>query len=130
MQKQYKNSKQRDALIALLRGTDSHPSADRLYTEMKKTFPNISIATVYRNLAVLEKTGAVIKLSLGGGREYYDGDTSRHYHLICSVCGRIIDVPMPYTRRIDKTASELTGADIDNHNIVFNGICADCKNIK
>lgn len=59
-----KYSKQREALLTLLRSTRSHPSADWLYENLRKEFPNISLGTVYRNLAQLAENGDILKIRL------------------------------------------------------------------
>ena len=46
-------SRQREAILEVLRSTDTHPTANWIYTEVKKTIPNISLGTVYRNLKCL-----------------------------------------------------------------------------
>ena len=60
-----KHSKQRDALINVLRSTKMHPTADWLYAELRKEFPNISLGTVYRNLKMLSDDGSILKLDIG-----------------------------------------------------------------
>ena len=55
-----KYSKQREALLTLLRSTRSHPSADWLYENLRKEFPNISLGTVYRNLNLLTDIGEAL----------------------------------------------------------------------
>ena len=74
-----KYSKQRDALLTLLKSTRSHPSADWLYSELKKEFPNISLGTVYRNLALLAENGCILKISTSSQKEHFDGFTHQHY---------------------------------------------------
>ena len=68
-----KYSKQREALLTLLRSTRSHPSADWLYENLRKEFPNISLGTVYRNLAQLAENGDILKISTSANKEHFDG---------------------------------------------------------
>ena len=63
-----KYSKQREALLTLLRSTHSHPSADWLYENLRKEFPNISLGTVYRNLAVLADSGEIVKIQTSSNK--------------------------------------------------------------
>lgn len=128
MQKTLKYSRQREALITLLCGVTNHPSAEWLYTQLKKDFPNISLATVYRNLSLLSNNGDILKIDVGSGCEHYDGNTENHYHFYCNSCGNIYDVNMDYVSDIDKNAEQLLGADIENHSLIFRGTCAKCKN--
>ena len=74
-----KYSKQREALLTLLRSTRSHPSADWLYENLRKEFPNISLGTVYRNLAQLAENGDILKISTSANKEHFDGFVHRRY---------------------------------------------------
>ena len=129
MSKAIKHSKQREALLDLLRSTTSHPSADWLYTQLRCSFPNISLGTVYRNLKLLSDNGTIIRLEAGTGTEHYDGQINNHYHFICHTCGEISDVDMDCLPVLEDNAAKKTGAQIDRHSLVFYGQCKKCKNI-
>ena len=58
-------------LLTLLRSTRSHPSADWLYENLRKEFPNISLGTVYRNLAQLAENGDILKISTSANKEQF-----------------------------------------------------------
>ena len=83
-----KYSKQREALLTLLRSTRSHPSADWLYENLRKEFPNISLGTVYRNLAQLAENGDILKISTSANKEHFDGFVHRHFHFVCNKCDK------------------------------------------
>ena len=87
-------SRQREAILQVLRSTDTHPSASAVYNEVRKLIPNISLGTVYRNLAALAEDGSVLSLSVGAGYEHFDGNASPHAHLHCKQCGKIFDAPL------------------------------------
>ena len=55
-------SRQREAVLENLRARYDHPTADMIYTDLKKSFPNLSLGTVYRNLAVLCEAGTILKI--------------------------------------------------------------------
>lgn len=116
-------SRQREALIDLLRSTKSHPDAEWLYTGLRKEYPHISLGTVYRNLRQLTDAGEIIELSYGA-ISHYDGDISPHYHMKCSKCNRIYDVASEDVSINLKTAD---GFQIDGINLMLNGICRDCN---
>lgn len=122
-----KYSKQRDALLTLLRSTRSHPSADWLYTELKKEFPNISLGTVYRNLALLSDNKSILKITTSSHKEHFDGFTHPHYHFVCNTCSNIYDVDLGDTDTLDKSVEKELGAKVDNHSLVFYGVCSNCK---
>ncbi|MCX7714364.1 MAG: transcriptional repressor [Clostridia bacterium] len=126
MNKILKHSRQREALVKLLNSVTSHPSAEWLYTELKKEFPNISLATVYRNLNLLSQKGSILKLDVGTGTEHYDGDTKMHYHFVCTKCGAIIDINMPCIDYINSKVEDILNAKVSGHSLIFYGICKNC----
>ena len=75
-----KYSRQRESIKVCLQGRKDHPTADMLYTDVRKEFPNISLGTVYRNLSLLSELGEIKRLTTGDGPDRFDGDTSTHHH--------------------------------------------------
>ena len=116
-------SRQREALIELLRSTKSHPDAEWLYTGLRKEYPNISLGTVYRNLRLLADAGEIIELTYGTV-SHFDGDISPHYHMKCICCNGIYDIPQDNVSIAVKTED---GFQIDGICLMLSGICRDCK---
>jgi len=125
-----KNSKQRDAIVAMVKSSKSHPSADEVYGAVRKIYPQISLGTVYRNLSALAEAGGITRITCGLGGDRFDGNTAMHYHFQCAECKRVFDVEMAVDERLNKHAAALLNADIDNHTAMFYGRCAECKNIR
>ena len=125
--KTVKNSKQRNAIKEYLDSTYEHPTADTVYMHVKEIFPNISLATVYRNLNLLADLGEITKITTPDGGDRFDAKTNPHYHLYCKKCGRIVDLPIPVMDSIDEVAANGYDGEIDSHTIIFYGTCADCK---
>lgn len=123
-------SKQREALLTLLRSTRSHPSADWLYENLRKEFPSISLGTVYRNLAKLEDNGDILKIRTASNKEHFDGFIHRHYHFVCNECENIYDVDLDGVECIINQAAEKLNADIDDYSLIFYGICKNCSSKK
>ena len=124
MLNQSRHSRQREAILALLKSTKLHPTADWLFSELKKEFPNIGLATIYRNLKLFEEQGLLIRIDVGDGFEHYDADTSDHYHFFCSDCRRVIDLDMPPLQFDDVLPD---GFSSEHHQLVFFGKCNNCK---
>lgn len=120
-------SRQREALINLLASVTNHPSAEWLHTQLKAEFPNIGIATVYRNLNMLSSSGQILKLNVGAGKEHYDGNSQNHYHLYCKSCDKIYDMDMEYSTQLDEQAENSTDAQIEYHSLIFYGTCSNCR---
>jgi Fur family peroxide stress response transcriptional regulator len=89
----FKRTPQRLAILDYLEGNTSHPSADDIYRAVSKQYQSMSFATVYNTLNMLAKSGTVRELTIDPERKRYDPDTSSHHHLICVLCGKIVDVP-------------------------------------
>ena len=86
-------SPKREAILKCLRSTTCHPSAEWVYTQLKPQIPDLSLATVYRNLARFRSEGAVQVIGCVDGEDRYDGNVAPHGHFICRGCGAVIDLP-------------------------------------
>ncbi|MCM1326852.1 MAG: transcriptional repressor [Bacteroidales bacterium] len=121
-----KRSKQRDMIKAFLMERKDHPTADVVYMNVRKQYPNISLGTVYRNLTLLSDLGEIKRLRVGDGVDHFDADTSPHYHFVCTECGSVTDLDMP---SIDSIV-DIAGADFDGsitgHVTYFYGTCGNC----
>ena len=104
-----------------------HATADEIYNALVKEHPNISKGTVYRNLLRLCETGDIRKREIPGGAVRIDHLSSNHYHARCVKCGRVFDVDMEYVADIEKSIKDTHGFVFTGHDIVFKGICSECK---
>lgn len=123
---QKRNTKQREIVYEAVMARCDHPSADDIYQDVYKKDSKISKGTVYRNLNTLSESGDITHVKVPGA-DRYDGRLDRHYHIMCTECGRVFDVPMEYQEEYDSTISERTGFVIDKHLMLFEGICPDCQ---
>ncbi len=105
----------------------SHATADQIYDEIVKEHQHISRGTVYRNLQRLCETGDIQKREIPGGADRYDHLCGDHYHARCVKCGRVFDVDMEYIADIDKLINSTGGFVFTGHDIVFKGVCSECK---
>ncbi len=122
-----RNTRQKEAILRILRGTRTHPTADCIYEETKKEIPNISKGTVYRNLKVLQGNGQVSELNLNGAESRYEARREDHYHFRCELCGRVIDIDIPIDKKLDRRIARKTGLKISCHQLEFRGLCHDCQ---
>ncbi len=88
-----RHSKKRDAMLELMRATDCHPSADWVYRQLRRRFPDLSLGTVYRNLSQLVEEGLIKSVGVVDGQERFDARLEPHAHFVCSRCGRVLDLP-------------------------------------
>lgn len=120
-------SKQRQIIYDTIKNNPVHPSADVIYNMLKEEYPELSLGTVYRNLNVLTDMGLIVKISAGLDCEHYDGNTDRHYHLVCDKCHRLFDVYIPYQEDIVESAQKNSKHEIHTHELIFTGVCENCK---
>lgn len=119
-----RNSKQRSAVLNELQSRCDHPSAEQIFIKLKSALPSLSLATVYRNLHLLESEGKVISFK-ENGTEHFDADLSEHYHLTCEKCGKIFDVHAK--NKVTPADFEINfGGSINSFKVMFCGICAEC----
>ncbi len=121
-------SQQRETILNIVKATDCHPSAGYVYEHARRTIPNISLGTVYRNLSELRKSGHIISLTPGDGTERFDGNTEDHHHFCCKVCGSVSDIQLPVDKELNQKAQRSSGNRVDFHRTIFYGICRDCNN--
>ena len=124
---EHRNSKQRTALLKLLRSTKTHPTAAWLYENLKKDFPDLSMGTVYRNLSILSEQGEILVLRSGSTFDRFDGNPEPHYHIRCEYCGKVEDVDIPVLADIAVKAEEVSGYRITAHRLDIYGICPECQ---
>jgi Fur family peroxide stress response transcriptional regulator len=122
-----RRTKQKEAILEVLRGTNSHPTADWIYQEVRKEISNISLGTVYRNLRMLRESGEILEIDLCGTLARFDARKDNHYHFRCEECGQVFDVDMPVDVEIDRRATQKTGFKISCHRLEFRGVCKDCQ---
>ena len=127
-------SKQRELILDVLKSRKDHPTAEMLYNDIAQKMPGIGIATVYRNLASLYKSGKIEKIeTMQGDPDRFDGDLRPHIHLQCSKCNEIYDVFLDEeeNKQLNDKLTELTkliNADFTSSKIILKGICKNCKN--
>ena len=122
-----RKSKQREAIIRFVRGTNSHPTADWIYEEVRKEIPDISLGTVYRNLRLLRESGEISEIDLSSTLSRFDGKPDNHYHFRCEKCGCVFDVDEPVDEEINDRIARKTGFRISHHRLEFRGLCKECQ---
>lgn len=124
-----KYSRQRESIKEYLANTKEHPTADMVYTHIKKIYPNISLGTVYRNLNLLVEQGEAIKFSCDSDTDRFDGTTHRHYHFVCKKCSNIFDLDIlpDELSHINNLAGKDFPGQIEGHQAFFYGLCNDCS---
>jgi Fe2+ or Zn2+ uptake regulation protein len=114
---------QRLAILEYLEGTKSHPTADEVYTKVRKTCPTIARATVYNTLEALTKAGTILQLTVDPVAARYDADTEPHVHFRCRLCGRVHDLDIETTKCLNK---KVEGHEVEAVRTYAFGVCSSC----
>ncbi len=121
-------SPQRESILKIVRGTNTHPTAEWIFSQTRQEIPAVSLGTVYRNLNQLADHG-LIKRIFDNGHVRYDGTTTRHDHFRCEKCGRIYDVNVPLEGIVDRLSPE-QGFQVTDYSLEITGTCPDCLQLK
>ncbi len=126
-----RNTRQRETVLNTVKGSIDHPSADTVYQRIHEEYPHISRATVYRNLSLLSETGMIRHLAMpGSGSDRYDWRLDEHSHLVCRMCGKVMDIePADDSEADQQVASRSKYQDV-RHTLIFSGICPKCQKNK
>jgi len=115
---------QRIAIYRELASRNDHPSAEELFRSLKNKMEGISLTTVYRTLASLEKAGLVVRVPTLKDKVHYDARTEPHSHFVCLKCGAIydIDIPLEPNKKAIKVEFHILECTVFCY-----GICKNCK---
>lgn len=123
-------SSHRMALLRLVSISEGHPSATQLYEMLRVQFPSISLATVYKTLALLKDKGEVLEIDLPNDNHYDGNKPFPHPHLICTRCNRIMDgEEVPALQAINQQLADIYGFQVQRQQLIFYGVCAECQSI-
>ena len=119
---------QRREVLRILAKSERHPDAGRIHRTALRSFPNVSLGTVYKTLAALKAAGQVLELEFSGQPNRYDGIRPLpHPHVICTACGRIVDPEGAALGQLAAAVASETGFAIHGSRVDFFGICPACR---
>jgi Fur family peroxide stress response transcriptional regulator len=124
--KGYKATPQRIAICQFALHSRDHPTAQRIYKEVKKTHPTISLATVYKTLQILEQLDMLQELNLPQSQARFDSYMKPHVNLVCLRCGNIRDFDDPIAREIVAKIAAKAEFTLIAQRLDFYGICKTC----
>ncbi|PKM96184.1 MAG: transcriptional repressor [Firmicutes bacterium HGW-Firmicutes-1] len=131
--KGFKITSQRESVLEVLKNNASqHMTAEEIYLKVKEQSPEIGLATVYRTIQLLHDLKLIDKLDLNDGFIRYeigkwDAHKHHHHHLICEVCGKVIEAEDDLLDLIEETCSDKYQFKVTNHVVKFYGICSECS---
>lgn len=118
---------QRIAIFKILYNSTEHPSAEQIYKELQPTHPTMSLATVYKTLDTLKKSGLIQEFNVGEDCFRYDANVNTHPHMICLECHQVFDLHTDKLNNLRTYVKDETDFEIIYEKVFFYGTCADCK---
>lgn len=127
MEEKGKQFRKRNAILTCLRASHEHPSAEMIHSDLRQEHPDISLATIYRNLAMFKSQGIIASLGTVAGVERFDGNTEPHVHFICTQCARVQDLPgVVAPQTLCAAAAKDAGGEVSACQLTFTGTCSNC----
>lgn len=108
---------------------EGHPGIEDLISRVRRRYPGIGEATVYRTMRLLVEAGLVVPREFGDGFTRYEAvaEAGHHNHLVCTACGQIIEFTDPAVDAIHRTVTERHGFLARDHRLEIYGLCSDCR---
>lgn len=121
-------SSKRNAIYNAVCSTTSHPSAKWIYEKLKPEIPDLSLGTVYRNIALFKSEGKVNVVCSINGEEHIDANIAPHPHFVCNLCGKVCDVGDSNAAYSENRELESAGYKVESKYVIYYGLCPECSN--
>lgn len=127
--KNLKHSERRMQILRFFLKTERHVTADELYRMVKEKFPATGYATIYRTLKLLCECGISRELKVEDGVTRYEHlyGHEHHDHLICTRCGKFVEVMNPKIEKFQEMLAKEKGFMPKRHRLDMYGVCRDCR---
>ncbi len=130
----YKLTPQRQSILKVLEEhRDRHLSAEEIYEILREGSAEIGLATVYRTLDLFVELNILHKVDFDDGRSRYElapNQCHRHHHLICLLCGQVIEAKEDLLSQLEETIEQENGFLVLDHDVKFYGYCQQCRTNK
>jgi Fur family transcriptional regulator, stress-responsive regulator len=115
--------------LAVLRAVSAQPhiTADAVAEVVRAEIGAISRQSVYDALGVLVEKGLLRRIQpVGSAARFENRVGDNHHHLICRICGRVVDVDCAVGSAPCLTAADDQGFEIDEAEVAYWGRCPEC----
>lgn len=120
-------TRQRKAVLEVVRKAHNHPDAAWIYQEVRKVVPKVSLGTIYRTLEALVEEGYLIPITKAGEATRYDANLHPHLHLVCQGCGAIVDLEVPLPDLLTPVQEAHPHLEVRSVEVTYKGLCPTCK---
>jgi Fe2+ or Zn2+ uptake regulation protein len=119
---------QRRLVLEIVTASQDHLDAESIYLQAKQRDDRISLATVYRSLALLKEIGLIVEHSLGEDHAHFESaQASPHYHFTCERCGRVVEFSAPEIENILKNLCVEKKLEVNEVHFFITGVCQICQ---
>jgi Fur family ferric uptake transcriptional regulator len=127
-QKGLKFTRQRDEILRVFMASSSHLSVDEVYQQVRQRNPRIGYATVYRTLKLMADSGWASSRQFGDRMSRFEHRTEgeHHDHLICLVCGKIVEFESERIEALQSRIAHQEGFRIFDYKLELYGHCPAC----
>ena len=117
----------RIVILDILKAADSPLTPKQILSLIALKKPDL--ATIYRNLTLMESLGIINSVDLGEGFKRYEINRpeSHRHHILCRGCGKIEDIEGCGLQEMEKKISKKIGFKIEKHHLEFFGLCSVCR---
>ncbi len=124
----YRMTPQRLMILEQVEQAEGHVSAEEIFQRIRERYPNLNISTVYRTLELLKGLRLVTETDMGDGRvRFHAIGKGHHHHLVCSVCGKVIDLDEAELEPLSALLKQRHGFRAELHHLAIFGRCTDCQ---
>jgi len=123
------SSTQREQVLDIFLKTEKHPTINDLYDLVRKKNPKIGLATVYRTMRVICDAGLARQTDFGDGPRRFEHKYKHdhHDHLVCTNCGKVIEVLSPEIEKLQQKLAKRHGFVPLRHKMQIFGRCRQCR---
>jgi Fur family ferric uptake transcriptional regulator len=124
-----RHSKPREQILSVFLSIEQHVTLDELWAAVRTKHPGIGYATVYRTLKLLSECGLCSEINFEDGTTRYEHSYghSHHDHLICTSCGRFIEVVDSEIEKLQERLVKRYGFQLQYHRMNLYGTCRNCR---
>lgn len=122
-------TKQRRAVLRVIRESDAHLTANEVFDHARRLLPGISFATVYNSLRYLKNEALIGEVCFGANCTRYDRKLTRHDHAICNDCGKLVDMELSIPDGLIKEAAKRSKFEAGSIELTLRGLCPECRHL-
>lgn len=126
--KKLRNSKQRENILVLFLEQNKHMTVEEVYEAAKEKLDSVGIATIYRCFNLFCDCGLCNVLTFADGVARYEAvyDNQHHDHLMCTECGKLIEITNNEIEDLQNKIALDHGFVLTDHKFELYGVCKSC----